>query len=115
VSAGGIEGLSAAADGAGAAQRRRLDAAKSAASSGDVERAAEQFQSLLGAQLFREMRRGVEGGFFGEGSGAGVYEGWLDERIGEALAKRDALGLAQAIRASLGRKQAESSQEGDGR
>jgi hypothetical protein len=34
-----------------------------------------------------------------------VFEGWLDENLGDSLAKSGALDLASAIRVSLGQKQ----------
>ena len=41
------------------------------AESGDPVVAAEQFESLFASMLVKEMRSTVEGGFFGDGPGAG--------------------------------------------
>jgi len=83
-------------------RRAGLDRAVSAARGDDREEAAKMFEELLATMLVREMRRGLEGGFFGGGAGSDVYEGWLDEHVGRSLAQSQALDLAQAIRLSLG-------------
>jgi hypothetical protein len=66
--------------------------------------AARKFQALLGAMLVKEMRSTLSSGFFGKGAGGDVYGGWLDEHVGEALARRDALHLDGTLRESLDRK-----------
>ena len=83
----------------------RAEAAQRAAAGGDRDKAAKMFEELLGTVLVREMRRGLEDGFFGKGPGADVFEGWLDEHVGHALSATGALDLAQAIRVSLGAKE----------
>jgi Rod binding domain-containing protein len=70
--------------------------------------AADKFEALLATQMFKQMRTGLDQGFFGQGPGADIFEGWLDENLGNALAKSGALDLASAIRVSLGEKQAAS-------
>ncbi len=82
----------------------RLADAQRLAGQGD-RRAADKFESLLATQLIKEMRRGLDDGFFGSGAGADVFEGWLDEHLGDSLARSGALDLASAIRVSLGQKQ----------
>lgn len=72
------------------------------ARAGEVDDAAKRFEELLSTMLVREMRRGVEQGFFGEGAGADVFEGWLDEHLGRSLARDGVFDLAQAVRVSLG-------------
>ncbi len=72
------------------------------ARAGEVDEAAQRFEELLSTMLVREMRRGVEQGFFGEGAGADVFEGWLDEHLGRSLARDHVFDLAQAVRVSLG-------------
>lgn len=81
------------------AQARRAGAL---ARSGDAEEAAQRFEELLATMLVREMRRGVEDGFFGGGPGADVFEGWLDDHLGKSLARDGVFDLAQAVRISLG-------------
>jgi Rod binding domain-containing protein len=60
--------------------------------------------------MVREMRRGLDGGFFGSGSGSDVYEGWLDQHVGKSLADTGALDLAQSIRFSIQGKHSEVAQ-----
>jgi Rod binding domain-containing protein len=87
----------------------RLAEARHAAHSaraGKVEEAAAMFESLLAAVLVKEMRQGLGQGFFGSGAGADVFEGWLDEHLGNALAQSGALDVAGFIRANLEHKQA---------
>jgi len=72
----------------------------------EVDDAAKRFEELLSTMLVRELRRGVEQGFFGEGAGADVFEGWLDEHLGRSLAREGVFDLAQAVRVSLGANQA---------
>jgi Rod binding domain-containing protein len=91
-----------------AAQSAGLERAQAASGRGDAQQAARMFEEVLGTMMVRELRRGVEGGFFGSGSGADVYEGWLDQHVGKALADTGALDLAQAIRLSIKDKQAEA-------
>lgn len=90
-----------------AAQSDQLERAKAASGRGDATKVAKMFEEVLASMMVREMRRGVEGGFFGSGSGADVYEGWLDQHVGKALADTGTLDLAQAIRLSIKDKQAE--------
>jgi Rod binding domain-containing protein len=66
--------------------------------------AAVKFQALLGAMLVKEMRSSLSDGFFGTGAGGDVYGGWLDEHVGETLARRDALHLEGVLREGLDRK-----------
>jgi Rod binding domain-containing protein len=78
----------------------------------DADEAAQQLEGLFATMLVREMRRAVPEGFFGEGSHAEVYEGWLDEHVGSALARDGALHLAGMIRTNLGMKRASAGENG---
>jgi len=80
--------------------------ARAAAGEKDAGEAAQGFESLLATMLVKEMRRALPEGFFGAGSGADVFDGWLDEHLGQALAASGALDLAGSIRISLGEKAA---------
>lgn len=91
-----------------AAQSAQLERAQAASGRGDAQKAAKMFEEVLATMMVRELRRGVEGGFFGSGPGADVYEGWLDQHVGKALADTGALDLAQSIRLSIKDKQAEA-------
>jgi len=79
-------------------------ASKLPPASADSGTAARGFQELLGALLVKEMRASLPEGFFGGGAGGDVYGAWLDEHVGAALAKRDALHLEGIVRESLDRK-----------
>jgi Rod binding domain-containing protein len=92
------------------AQSAGLERARSAAGAGDPEKAAKMFEELLATMMVREMRRGLDGGFFGSGSGSDVYEGWLDQHVGKSLADTGALDLAQSIRFSIQGKHSEVAQ-----
>ena len=81
------------------------------AARGKAEEAAAMFEELLGTLLVREMRRGLSEGLFGSGAGADVYEGWLDQHVGQSLADSGALDLARSIRMSLAQKQSSEPSE----
>ncbi len=89
-----------------------LARARRAASRGETEETARQFETLFGTLLVRELRRAIPGGIFGQGAGADVFEGWFDEHLGRALGERDALGIAEMVRSSLLRKQASAEEQG---
>lgn len=86
-----------------AAQRLR---AAAGAPREDARTTAKRFESLLATQLVKEMRRSLEDGFFGGGPGSDVFEGWLDEHLGEVLVRGRGLGLADSIAANLGARAA---------
>ena len=68
--------------------------------------AAKMFEALLATMLVKEARRSLgEGGFFGEGPGADVFNGWLDQHVGQALADGWNLDLAGMVRTGLIEKQ----------
>lgn len=81
---------------------------EAAARKGDSEKASKMFEELLATMLVREMRRELSDGFFGSGAGADIYEGWLDQNVGRALAETGSLDLAQSIRVSLDQKKAQA-------
>ncbi|HTF90715.1 MAG TPA: rod-binding protein [Planctomycetota bacterium] len=79
-------------------------AASLAAKSKDAKSQAEvphQFSKLMATMLVKEMRQALPEGFFGEGTGADIFNGWLDEHIGAALAERDGLRLEDMIAHSM--------------
>lgn len=101
-----LHGLAGLPTSTGRLNEARLDGAKRAVERGDAEDTARQFENLFAVMLVRELRRSMPQGPFGQGAGADVYEGWFDEHLGEALSRRDALGIAGMIKASMGRAQA---------
>ena len=60
-----------------------------------------QFSKLLATMLVKEMRQALPDGFFGEGAGSDIFNGWLDEHIGNSLAERDGLRLEAMIAHSM--------------
>lgn len=78
----------------GDALRRELDRK-------DPVEAAHQMEALFATMLVKELRRALPNGFFGDGTGADTFNGWLDEHFGGALAESGALDLAGMIRTSL--------------
>jgi flagellar protein FlgJ len=79
-----------------------LHSARGAADSGRTGEAAREFEKLFATLLVKELRRGLPEGFFGKGTGADVYEGWLDEHLGAALSEGRGLGLRVALERQLG-------------
>jgi Rod binding domain-containing protein len=82
----------------------RLEQARRAAEAGGPTETARQFEQLFATLLVRELRRSMPQSPFGEGSGAEVYEGWFDEHLGGALARREALGIARIVARDLERR-----------
>lgn len=83
------------------------------------EEAGNKFESFFATMLVREMRKSAanlspQGGMFGDGAGADVYEGWFDEHLGQTLADRDALGLVGMVKADVGRFLANQEAESNG-
>ncbi|QDU86551.1 flagellar rod assembly protein/muramidase FlgJ [Planctomycetes bacterium Pla163] len=62
-----------------------------------VAEAARQFESLLATMLVKEMRAGLEEGFFGSGPGADTFSSMLDENLGNELAKRPLFGMTELL------------------
>jgi Rod binding domain-containing protein len=114
--------IQAAASVAGAQIDRLAQGAKSLAakSKGDAKSSAEvpgQFSKLLATMLVKEMRQALPEGFFGEGTGSDIFDGWLDEHLGAALAQRDGLRiegmLAHSMQSKLDAQKASGDQEPD--
>lgn len=66
-----------------------------------AEQTAQKFEELFATMLVKELRKGLPEGFFGSGSGADIYSGWLDQNLAQAVARDGALGLAGMIKTSL--------------
>jgi len=71
--------------------------------------AAQRLEGLFATMLVKEMRSTHSAGIFGEGTGADIYGGWLDQFLGEVLAKHGELHLADSIEGSLASKEAPQS------
>jgi Rod binding domain-containing protein len=68
--------------------------------------AARRLEGLFATLLVKELRSPHSAGLFGEGTSADVYGGWFDQCLGEVLAKRGDLHLAESIERSLASKEA---------
>jgi len=89
---------------AGAERSRALEAQP--ANTQQAHSAARRLEGLFATLLVKEMRSPHSSGLFGEGTSADVYGGWFDQYMGEALAKRGDLHLAESIERSLASKEA---------
>jgi hypothetical protein len=84
-----------------------------AVSSSDSKEAGVRFEAMLGTMLAREMRRGLDEGFFGTAPGAETFHAWLDDFVGRAMAERGALGTGDLVRAFADRAPVEANENGD--
>lgn len=81
-------------------------AAPSASDPRGAKAAAQKLEAVFATLLVKEMRATQSGGIFGEGTSGDVYGGWFDQYVGDVLAQRRALHLAESIERSLARKEA---------
>ena len=81
----------------------RLDVGHMAPSTAGTN-AASDLERLFATFVVKELRNSLPDGFFGQGAGADVYEGWLEEHLGRSLADSGALDLAGRIKASIDSK-----------
>ena len=64
-------------------------------------------ESLFASILVKELRKALpDQGFFGSGPGADVFNGWMDEFLGEQLARDGALHLAGRVETALNERKA---------
>ena len=64
----------------------------------ELRKAAEGFESILLATMFRRMREAqLQGGFFGSTAGSSTYEAMFETRLAAALAETSPLGIADAL------------------
>ncbi len=66
--------------------------------------AAAKFEALFATLLVKEMRKALPDGFFGSEADGDIYAGWLDQHLGQAIAKRGDLHLAPMVERSLERE-----------
>ena len=63
------------------------------------QEAGRKLAALFATMLMRELRRSLPNeGFFGEGPGADIYNGWFDQHIADALSASGALELAGMLK-----------------
>lgn len=67
------------------------------------EAAGKKFEELLATLLVKELRRELPEGFFGQGAGSDIFEGWLDEHLGAELARGGKLGIGKIVAQDLTR------------
>ncbi|MCA8980862.1 MAG: hypothetical protein H6831_11760 [Planctomycetes bacterium] len=77
----------------------RLERAE--ADSGEKTKVAEEFSALLGTMLVKELRKSLPEGFFGQGPGSDIMDGWLDEHIGRSLSSGWDLDIAGMVKVGL--------------
>ncbi|KAA3659027.1 MAG: hypothetical protein DWQ10_09810 [Calditrichaeota bacterium] len=66
------------------------------------KKATEQFESLFASMLFSAMRKAMApDGFFGSGSSGDIFQGIMEQRFGEIVARRNQLGIAEMLRSQL--------------
>ena len=69
----------------------------------DTALAARELEKVFSTLLVKELRRGLGDGFFGGGAGSDTFESWLDEHLGESLARDGVLDLAGQVKVELDR------------
>jgi Rod binding domain-containing protein len=82
-------------------QAERIAGVRESAQAERSEAAGQAFEQLFATMLVKEMRQALPEGFFGKGEGADVFESWLDEHLGNALAERDVFGFAGLVKEDL--------------
>lgn len=66
--------------------------------------APQELERLFATFVVKELKKTLPDGFFGQGAGSDVYEGWLEDHLGRSLADSGALDLAGSIKASIDSK-----------
>jgi Rod binding domain-containing protein len=77
-----------------------------------IHEVAQKFEGLILSQLLKQGLGGGEsgeGGLFGNGAEAGVYQGFVETFLAEHLSRSGGLGLARVLERSLGGNSAGSS------
>lgn len=75
----------------------------------DLEKAAQQFESLFIYQMLKAMRKTIiRSELLGEGFGGEIFEGMMDEQLAEQIATAGRLGLAELVIQSLSGKDKEN-------
>jgi Rod binding domain-containing protein len=88
----------------GAAESQR-DTMKAAAAAGDkstVRKSAEKFESQFVSQMLTHMFKGVKtDGMFGGGHAEGMWRDFYIEQVGDVIAKRGGIGIADTVERQL--------------
>jgi Rod binding domain-containing protein len=83
---------------------RAVDRLTGTAGKDDVGKAAKEFEAVFTRMLLAQAIPEEGGGLFGEGPAAGIVRGLFVDRMGEGLAGRRALGIAEIVERSLERE-----------
>jgi Rod binding domain-containing protein len=83
---------------------RAIDALAGADGKGDLRKAATEFEAVFLRMLLAQAMPEDGGGLFGEGPAAGIVRGLFVDKMGEGLAGRRALGIADLVERSLERE-----------
>jgi len=83
-----------------------VDAGAARVPEGDGAHVAKELEALFATMLVKEMRKGMAGEFFGEGSTGDIYGGWFDEHVGRSLSDSGAFDLAGIIKVGVEGKDA---------
>lgn len=76
--------------------------------------AGEKMEALFATMLVKELRQALPNkGFFGEGQGADIFNGWMDEYLGEQLARDGVLDIAGRVKASFTNQEAQPEDKTD--
>ena len=85
--------------------QRQSDALKAAAAAGDktaVRRSAEKFEGQFLSQMLEHMFKGIgTDGMFGGGQAEGMWRDFYIEEVGNVIARRGGIGVADAIERQL--------------
>lgn len=88
----------------GAAERQR-DSLAAAAAAGDksgVRRSAETFEAQFISQMLNHMFKGIDtDGMFGGGQAESMWRDFYVEEVGEVIARRGGIGVADTIERQL--------------
>ena len=76
----------------------KLDELQSSALHDSPAEAGRKFEALFATMLVKEMRGSLSEGFFGQGPQSDVYAGWLDQFVGESIARDGGLHIADGVR-----------------
>ena len=84
---------------------KTLTEARANVKNGEIKKAyeaTEKFESLFATMLLQSMRKAmIPDGFFGSGTQGDIFQGMMEQRLSEVIAKRNQLGIAAMMRKQL--------------
>ena len=63
----------------------------------DAKDAGKHFEAMFASMLAKELRSGLDEGFFGSGPGSDTFSAWMDEHVGRVMAEGGSLGIAEMV------------------